>query len=131
MRPISLNALFTFRVCDCDVRRMVNKDNVFLTDLEGVTEALRKRGASAELAVFVEDLLLQQHQRYHDFMTAEADKRRTLLEHLHTLEVRGGTGVHASPCPSREEWRQEGPCCSQLAAADCHMQSAILVFRAN
>ena len=69
-------------------RRIVNKDNVFLADLEGVQATLRERGANAELATYVEDLLVQQHQRYHDFMCAEADKRRILLEHLHTLEVR-------------------------------------------
>ena len=76
---------------------------MFLTDLEGVTARLRERGASAEVAQFVEDLLVQQHQRYHLFMTAEADKRRTLLEHLRTLEVRAcprtqaGAGRHSLP----------------------------------
>ena len=71
----------------------MNKDNVFLADLEGVQAGLRERGASAELAAHVEDLLVAQHQRYHDFMCAEADKRRILLEHLRTLEVRACFGA--------------------------------------
>lgn len=62
-------------------------DNIFLTDLEGVHERLKERGASNDLCGYVEDLLVKQHQRYHNFMTAESDKRRLLLEYLHKLEV--------------------------------------------
>lgn len=72
-------------VCLC---RIVTGDNIFLTDLEGVHERLKERGAGDDLCGFVEDLLVKQHQRYHNFMTAESDKRRLLLEHLHKLEVR-------------------------------------------
>ena len=67
--------------------RIVSGDNNFLMDLEGVHERLKERGATDDLCSYVEDLLMNQHQRYHNFMTAEADKRRLLLEHLHKLEV--------------------------------------------
>lgn len=76
-------------------------DNSFLTDLEGVHEKLRERGANAELCAFIEDLLVQQHQRYHNFMTAEADKRRLLLEYLAKLEVRVRATSPASPAVSQ------------------------------
>lgn len=56
-------------------------------DLEGVHERLKERGATDDLCSYVEDLLMNQHQRYHNFMTAEADKRRLLLEYLHNIEV--------------------------------------------
>ena len=35
----------------------------------------------------VEDVLLTQHQHYHAYMTAEADKRRALIDHVKALEV--------------------------------------------
>ncbi|CAL8470152.1 g9694 [Coccomyxa elongata] len=66
--------------------RIVSGDNNFLMDLEGVHERLKERGATDDLCSYVEDLLMNQHQRYHNFMTAEADKRRLLLEYLHKLE---------------------------------------------
>ena len=62
-------------------------DNSFLLDLEGVFEKLKEKGASQDVSLYVEDLLVQQHQRYHNFMTAEADKRRRLLEHVQKLQV--------------------------------------------
>ena len=62
-------------------------DNHFLLDLEGVFEKLKEKGASQDVSLYVEDLLVQQHQRYHNFMTAEADKRRRLLEHVQKLQV--------------------------------------------
>ena len=67
--------------------RIVKGDNHFLLDLEGVFEKLKEKGASKEVSLYVEDLLVQQHQRYHNFMTAEADKRRRLLEHVQKLQV--------------------------------------------
>ena len=67
--------------------RIVKGDNTFLLDLEGVFEKLKEKGASQEVSLYVEDLLVQQHQRYHNFMTAEADKRRRLLEHVQKLQV--------------------------------------------
>lgn len=67
---------------------------MFLTDLEGVHERLKERGANDDLCGYVEDLLMNQHQRYHKFMTAESDKRRLLLEHLQELEVPCSTYAH-------------------------------------
>ena len=73
---------------DLHVYRIVKGDNHFLLDLEGVFEKLKEKGASKDVSLYVEDLLVQQHQRYHNFMTAEADKRRRLLEHVQKLQVR-------------------------------------------
>lgn len=67
--------------------RIVKGDNHFLLDLEGILEKLKEKGASKEVSLYVEDLLVQQHQRYHNFMTVEADKRRRLLEHVQKLQV--------------------------------------------
>lgn len=72
-------------------------DNTFLLDLEGVFEKLKEKGASQEVSLYVEDLLVQQHQRYHNFMTAEADKRRRLLEHVQKLQV-GISPFACAPC---------------------------------
>ncbi|CAK0773385.1 hypothetical protein CVIRNUC_004060 [Coccomyxa viridis] len=66
--------------------RIVKGDNHFLLDLEGILEKLKEKGASKEVSLYVEDLLVQQHQRYHNFMTVEADKRRRLLEHVQKLQ---------------------------------------------
>ena len=49
---------------------------------------LAERGASAEVAAYVGDVLVSQHQRYHAWMAAEADKRRTLLGLVRSLEAR-------------------------------------------
>lgn len=51
---------------------------------------LAERGASAEVAAYVGDVLVSQHQRYHAWMAAEADKRRTLLGLVRSLEARPG-----------------------------------------
>lgn len=67
--------------------RIIKGDNHFLLDLEGVFEKLEEKGASQDVSLYVENLLVQQHQRYHNFMTAEADKRRRLLEHVQKLQV--------------------------------------------
>ena len=72
---------------DLHAYRIVKGDNHFLLDLEGVFEKLKEKGASKDVSLYVEDLLVQQHQRYHNFMTAEADKRRRLLEHVQKLQV--------------------------------------------
>ena len=76
-------------------------DNSFLLDLEGVFEKLQEKGASQEVSLYVEDLLVQQHQRYHNFMTAEADKRRRLLEHVQKLQVIA-QHIHSCSCASRQ-----------------------------
>ena len=49
---------------------------------------LAERGANAQVAAYVEDVLVAQHQRYHAWMAAEADKRRTLVGLVRSLEAR-------------------------------------------
>ncbi|KAK9834197.1 hypothetical protein WJX81_007601 [Elliptochloris bilobata] len=66
--------------------RITSGDNAFLEELEAVRARLAERGASAEVVAYVEDVLVTQHQRYHAWMAAEADKRRTLLGLVRSLE---------------------------------------------
>jgi hypothetical protein len=93
-------------------------DNSFLTDLEGINEKLKQKGANDDLCAFVEDLLVQQHQRYHRFMTAEADKRRLLLDYLSRLEVHIAT--HSLPpanTPCLQTWASLGTRCIMLSTS--------------
>ena len=83
---------------DLHAYRIVKGDNHFLLDLEGVVEKLKEKGASKDVSLYVEDLLVQQHQRYHNFMTAEADKRRRLLEHVQKLQVRASLSMLKQLC---------------------------------
>ena len=68
--------------------RITSGDNAFLEELEAVRARLAERGASAQVAAYVEDVLVAQHQRYHSWMAAEADKRRTLVGLVRSLEAR-------------------------------------------
>lgn len=68
--------------------RITLGDNAFLEQLEAVRARLAERGASAQVAAYVEDVLVAQHQRYHAWMAAEADKRRTLVGLVRSLEAR-------------------------------------------
>ena len=64
---------------------------------------LVERGASAEVVAYVGDVLVSQHQRYHAWMAAEADKRRTLLGLVRSLEARPRPGgVLPKACMSRQ-----------------------------
>ena len=67
--------------------RVAGDDNKFLQLLEEVKGSLKQKGASAAVQAHVEDVLLTQHQHYHAYMTAEADKRRALIDHVKALEV--------------------------------------------
>lgn len=62
-------------------------DNNFLELLESVKRRLGERQASGDVMALVEDVLVRQHQQYHDVMAAEATKRQTLLQHVKSLEV--------------------------------------------
>lgn len=62
-------------------------DNNFLELLESVKRRLAERNASGDVMALVEDVLVRQHQQYHDVMAAEAVKRQTLLQHIKSLEV--------------------------------------------
>jgi len=52
-----------------------------------VRHQLSVRGAGPDVQAYVEQLLLERHQSYNSYMTAEADKRRVLLDHVSKLEV--------------------------------------------
>ena len=67
--------------------RIALGDNQFLGLLDNVKQHLVIKGASADVSAYVEDVLVTQHQRYHEWMTAEADKRRALITYLTSLEV--------------------------------------------
>ncbi|KAK9846057.1 hypothetical protein WJX84_008575 [Apatococcus fuscideae] len=66
--------------------RIASVDNSFLELLESVKRRLMDRQASPDVLALVEDVLLRQHQQYHDVMAAEAVKRQTLLQHIKSLE---------------------------------------------
>ena len=67
--------------------RVAGDDNKFLQLLEEVKGSLKQKGASGAVQAHVEDVLLSQHQHYQAYMTAEADKRRALIDHVKALEV--------------------------------------------
>ncbi|DBA86398.1 TPA: hypothetical protein ACH3X2_005620 [Trebouxia sp. C0005] len=54
--------------------------------LTEVRHQLSVKGAGPDLQAYVEQLLLERHQAYNSYMTAEADKRRLLLDHVSKLE---------------------------------------------
>ncbi len=55
--------------------------------LTEVRHQLSVKGAGPDVQAYVEQLLLERHQSYNSYMTAEADKRRILLDHVSKLEV--------------------------------------------
>ncbi|KAK9809121.1 hypothetical protein WJX72_009685 [[Myrmecia] bisecta] len=61
-------------------------DDEFLELLAAVRGKLAEKGASREVQAYVEDVLLSEHQHYHKHMSAEAEKRRTLLALVKALE---------------------------------------------
>ena len=50
-------------------------------------QQLAAKGAGPEVQAYVEQVLLDRHQAYNSNMTAEADKRRVLIDHVNKLEV--------------------------------------------
>jgi hypothetical protein len=67
--------------------RIVNRDSAFLEKLDTIQKRLVERGANPDIVTFVSDVLLQQHQRYHESLTAEVEKRKVLTDLLKRLEV--------------------------------------------
>ncbi len=64
------------------------RDSAFLERMDVAQRHLAERGASSDVVTYVTDLLVQQHQQYHQSMAAEVDKRHALLEFIKQLEVR-------------------------------------------
>lgn len=60
-----------------------------------VRQQLAAKGAGPEVQTYVEQLMLERHETYKMYATAEADKRRHLLDHVSRLEV-GSAAYH--PC---------------------------------
>lgn len=52
-----------------------------------VRQQLAAKGAGPEVQAYVEQLMLERHETYKMYATAEADKRRHLLDHVSRLEV--------------------------------------------
>ena len=73
-------------------------DNNFLELLESVKRRLADRQASTEVIALVEDVLVRQHQQFHEVMASEAVKRQTLLEHIKALEVSWPPSCLSEPC---------------------------------
>lgn len=66
--------------------RIVAQDEQFMAHLLEVKQALAGKGVSSDAQLYVEDLLVQEHQRYHEVLVAEETKRRALLEIVYGLE---------------------------------------------
>jgi hypothetical protein len=58
----------------------------FLVQLEAIQHKLEELGASAEVKMYVVDLMRTMHTKYHRLADAEYDKRKTLLNILYRLE---------------------------------------------
>lgn len=66
--------------------RIVTQDEVFMSFLQEVKGKLQSKGVGPEAQAYVEDLLVQEHQRYHEVLVAEENKRRALLDIVYALE---------------------------------------------
>lgn len=67
--------------------RLGQGDVQFQELLAGVRRQLAAKGANQDVQVYVEDLLLERHQRQAQELSAEVQKRRALVEHCNRLEV--------------------------------------------
>ena len=52
-----------------------------------VRQQLAAKGAGPDIQAYVEQLMLERHETYKIYATAETDKRRHLLDHVSRLEV--------------------------------------------
>ncbi|PSC68755.1 oxysterol-binding -related 1D isoform X1 [Micractinium conductrix] len=66
--------------------RIVTQDEVFISFLQEVKDKLAAKGVNADAQTYVEDLLVQEHQRYHEVLVAEENKRKALLDIVYSLE---------------------------------------------
>ena len=60
-----------------------------------VRQQLAAKGAGPDIQAYVEQLMLERHKTYKMYATAEADKRRHLLDHVSRLEVSNAAPVFA------------------------------------
>ena len=67
--------------------RVKAEDNEFLQFLEEVKQQLQAKQVPQPAMSYVEDVLVQQHQRYHEKSALQAAKMRTLEEYLQEIEV--------------------------------------------
>ncbi|KAL4420270.1 hypothetical protein ABPG77_005610 [Micractinium sp. CCAP 211/92] len=66
--------------------RIVTQDEAFMSFLQEVKGKLQSKGVGPEGQAYVEDLLVQEHQRYHELLVAEENKRKALLDIVYALE---------------------------------------------
>lgn len=64
-----------------------------------VRQQLATKGAGPEIQAYVEQLMLERHETYKMYATAEADKRRHLLDHVSRLEVSRTAQHPCAPTP--------------------------------
>ncbi len=70
------------------VHRIRSGDEEFLEFLGSVRQKLGGKGATGPTADYVEGLLMEAHQRYHELLVGEENKRKALLNIIYGLEVR-------------------------------------------
>jgi len=112
-------------------RRITSSDNAFLAELEAVRGRLAERGAAPGVLAHVEDVLVAQHQRYHAWMAAEAD--RTACERGTACSARdwqrGAAAGHAWRPDAHASLKSAGrlrAACAEWAAA--HGRPSLLVY---
>ena len=71
-------------------------DPEFQDTMVGVRQQLAAKGAGLEVQTYVEQIMLERHQAYKGYLTAETDKRRHLLDHVSKLEVQNAARDNAT-----------------------------------
>uniref|UniRef100_A0A1D1ZMT1 PH domain-containing protein n=1 Tax=Auxenochlorella protothecoides TaxID=3075 RepID=A0A1D1ZMT1_AUXPR len=66
--------------------RILSGDDVFLQYLSTVEDNLVSRNVDSAARAYVADLLVQEHQKLHQVLVAEANKRSSLLKRIYQLE---------------------------------------------
>lgn len=66
--------------------RVRDEDDEFLERLANVRETLIQKETPSAAVTYIENILTADHQKYHDMLVAEEDKRRTLLDMVLALE---------------------------------------------
>lgn len=66
--------------------RIVTQDEAFMMHLQEVKAKLSAAGVPGDMQLYVQDLLIQEHQRYHEVLVAEENKRKALLDIVYGLE---------------------------------------------
>lgn len=68
--------------------RVKADDNEFIKHLEEVKQQLQLEQVPQPAISYVEDVLVKQHQRYHEKSTGQAAKMKTMEEYLRVIEVK-------------------------------------------